>query len=166
MGGQSLQLERGLKCPVCSFVYGTKWEFNRHLKNKHGLKVVEIDGDPKWEPGKPKYWVQTVIPQNIGFSGWETSEKFSHYVSCLRGITGINLKLERRHLTQSCNSTEIVEKGQVVDSIHETVSSPEAVCATWLPGMPCKERHPSWQQLLRVSPNEETAQAASCPFTS
>ncbi|XP_023370709.1 zinc finger protein ZFAT isoform X4 [Otolemur garnettii] len=39
----------GLKCPVCSFVYGTKWEFNRHLKNKHGLKVVEIDGDPKWE---------------------------------------------------------------------------------------------------------------------
>nr|XP_020030774.1 zinc finger protein ZFAT-like [Castor canadensis] len=43
-------LAGGLKCPVCSFVYGTKWEFNRHLKNKHGLKVVEIDGDPKWEP--------------------------------------------------------------------------------------------------------------------
>ncbi|PNJ17706.1 ZFAT isoform 16, partial [Pongo abelii] len=42
-------LSGGLKCPVCSFVYGTKWEFNRHLKNKHGLKVVEIDGDPKWE---------------------------------------------------------------------------------------------------------------------
>lgn len=42
-------LAGGLKCPVCSFVYGTKWEFNRHLKNKHGLKVVEIDGDPKWE---------------------------------------------------------------------------------------------------------------------
>ncbi|OBS65801.1 hypothetical protein A6R68_05659, partial [Neotoma lepida] len=40
----------GLKCPVCSFVYGTKWEYNRHLKNKHGLKVVEIDGDPKLEP--------------------------------------------------------------------------------------------------------------------
>ncbi|XP_007462476.1 PREDICTED: zinc finger protein ZFAT isoform X1 [Lipotes vexillifer] len=39
-----------LKCPVCSFVYGTKWEFNRHLKNKHGLKVVENEGDPKWEP--------------------------------------------------------------------------------------------------------------------
>lgn len=39
----------GLKCPVCSFVYGTKWEFNRHLKNKHGLKLVENEGDPKWE---------------------------------------------------------------------------------------------------------------------
>uniref|UniRef100_A0A8C0DKY9 Zinc finger protein ZFAT n=1 Tax=Balaenoptera musculus TaxID=9771 RepID=A0A8C0DKY9_BALMU len=38
-----------LKCPVCSFVYGTKWEFNRHLKNKHGLKLVENEGDPKWE---------------------------------------------------------------------------------------------------------------------
>ncbi|XP_074058643.1 zinc finger protein ZFAT [Macrotis lagotis] len=39
----------GIKCPVCSFVYGTKWEFNRHLKNKHGLKLVESDGDTKWE---------------------------------------------------------------------------------------------------------------------
>ena len=39
----------GLKCPVCSFVNGTKWEFNRHLKNKHGLKLVENEGDPKWE---------------------------------------------------------------------------------------------------------------------
>lgn len=34
---------------MCSFVYGTKWEFNRHLKNKHGLKLVENEGDPKWE---------------------------------------------------------------------------------------------------------------------
>lgn len=42
-------LPGGLKCPVCSFVYGTKWEFNRHLKNKHGLKLVENEGDPKWE---------------------------------------------------------------------------------------------------------------------
>lgn len=39
-----------MKCPVCSFVYGTKWEFNRHLKNKHGLKLVENEGEPKWEP--------------------------------------------------------------------------------------------------------------------
>ncbi|XP_030014418.1 zinc finger protein ZFAT isoform X3 [Sphaeramia orbicularis] len=31
-----------LKCPVCEFVYGTKWELNRHLKNKHQLNVVEI----------------------------------------------------------------------------------------------------------------------------
>ncbi|XP_028836107.1 zinc finger protein ZFAT [Denticeps clupeoides] len=34
----------GVKCPVCSYVYGTKWEMNRHLKNKHGLKVLENDG--------------------------------------------------------------------------------------------------------------------------
>ncbi|XP_062394694.1 zinc finger protein ZFAT-like isoform X2 [Sardina pilchardus] len=34
----------GSKCPVCNYVYGTKWEMNRHLKNKHGLKVVESDG--------------------------------------------------------------------------------------------------------------------------
>lgn len=39
----------GIKCPVCSFVYGTKWEFNRHLKNKHGLKLIEQDGETKWE---------------------------------------------------------------------------------------------------------------------
>lgn len=30
-----------MKCPECEFVYGTKWELNRHLKSKHNLKVVE-----------------------------------------------------------------------------------------------------------------------------
>jgi len=30
-------------------VYGTKWEFNRHLKNKHGMKLVEQDEETKWE---------------------------------------------------------------------------------------------------------------------
>nr|XP_003467415.2 zinc finger protein ZFAT [Cavia porcellus] len=49
LAAEALIQQGGLKCPVCSFVYGTKWEFNRHLKNKHGLKVVEIDGDSKWE---------------------------------------------------------------------------------------------------------------------
>ncbi|XP_066571948.1 zinc finger protein ZFAT isoform X2 [Amia ocellicauda] len=39
----------GVKCPVCNFVYGTKWEMNRHLKNKHGLKLVETDGNNQWE---------------------------------------------------------------------------------------------------------------------
>ncbi|XP_030638220.1 zinc finger protein ZFAT [Chanos chanos] len=41
----------GVKCPVCNYVYGTKWEMNRHLKNKHGLKVVENDslGLNQWE---------------------------------------------------------------------------------------------------------------------
>ncbi|XP_045142899.1 zinc finger protein ZFAT [Echinops telfairi] len=46
----ALVQQGGLKCPVCSFVYGTKWEFNRHLKNKHALKLVENEGDPTWEP--------------------------------------------------------------------------------------------------------------------
>uniref|UniRef100_A0A673JCA0 Zinc finger protein ZFAT-like n=1 Tax=Sinocyclocheilus rhinocerous TaxID=307959 RepID=A0A673JCA0_9TELE len=41
----------GVKCPVCNYVYGTKWEMNRHLKSKHGLKVVETDslGLNQWE---------------------------------------------------------------------------------------------------------------------
>ncbi|KAM8810568.1 zinc finger protein ZFAT [Eudromia elegans] len=46
---EALIQQGGIKCPVCSFVYGTKWEFNRHLKNKHGLKLVEHDGETKWE---------------------------------------------------------------------------------------------------------------------
>ncbi|XP_025778768.1 zinc finger protein ZFAT [Puma concolor] len=50
LAADALVQQGGLKCPVCSFVYGTKWEFNRHLKNKHGLKLVENEGDPKWEP--------------------------------------------------------------------------------------------------------------------
>ncbi|XP_010970977.3 zinc finger protein ZFAT isoform X4 [Camelus bactrianus] len=50
LAADALIQQGGLKCPVCSFVYGTKWEFNRHLKNKHGLKLVENEGDPKWEP--------------------------------------------------------------------------------------------------------------------
>ncbi|XP_045668147.1 zinc finger protein ZFAT isoform X2 [Ursus americanus] len=50
LAADALVQQGGLKCPVCSFVYGTKWEFNRHLKNKHGLKLVENEGDSKWEP--------------------------------------------------------------------------------------------------------------------
>ncbi|XP_040350411.1 zinc finger protein ZFAT isoform X2 [Herpailurus yagouaroundi] len=50
LAADALVQQGGLKCPVCSFVYGTKWEFNRHLKNKHGLKLVGNEGDPKWEP--------------------------------------------------------------------------------------------------------------------
>uniref|UniRef100_A0A8D0GTK4 Zinc finger protein ZFAT n=1 Tax=Sphenodon punctatus TaxID=8508 RepID=A0A8D0GTK4_SPHPU len=46
---EALIQQGGIKCPVCSFVYGTKWEFNRHLKNKHGLKLMENDGVTKWE---------------------------------------------------------------------------------------------------------------------
>ncbi|XP_036597073.1 zinc finger protein ZFAT [Trichosurus vulpecula] len=49
LAADALIQQGGIKCPVCSFVYGTKWEFNRHLKNKHGLKLVESDGDTKWE---------------------------------------------------------------------------------------------------------------------
>ncbi|KAM3679013.1 zinc finger protein ZFAT [Ammospiza maritima maritima] len=46
---EALIQQGGIKCPICSFVYGTKWEFNRHLKNKHGMKLVENDGETKWE---------------------------------------------------------------------------------------------------------------------
>lgn len=49
VSSEALVLQGGIKCPVCSFVYGTKWEFNRHLKNKHGLKLVETDKDAGWE---------------------------------------------------------------------------------------------------------------------
>ncbi|XP_053571354.1 zinc finger protein ZFAT isoform X2 [Bombina bombina] len=49
VSAEDLVLQGGIKCPVCSFVYGTKWEFSRHLKNKHGLKLMENDGDSKWE---------------------------------------------------------------------------------------------------------------------
>uniref|UniRef100_A0A665TG46 Zinc finger and AT hook domain containing n=1 Tax=Echeneis naucrates TaxID=173247 RepID=A0A665TG46_ECHNA len=38
---ESLKQKGGMKCPECEFVYGTKWELNRHLKSKHSLKVVE-----------------------------------------------------------------------------------------------------------------------------
>ncbi|XP_037836291.1 zinc finger protein ZFAT isoform X2 [Kryptolebias marmoratus] len=41
----TLEQQGALKCPECEFVYGTKWELNRHLKNKHNLKVVEA----RWE---------------------------------------------------------------------------------------------------------------------
>ncbi|XP_070823374.1 zinc finger protein ZFAT isoform X2 [Chaetodon trifascialis] len=44
----ALKLQGGMKCPKCEFVYGTKWELNRHLKSKHSLKVVE----GTWEVGE------------------------------------------------------------------------------------------------------------------
>ncbi|XP_068613195.1 zinc finger protein ZFAT [Brachionichthys hirsutus] len=44
----ALEHQGGLKCPQCEFVYGTKWELNRHLKSKHSLKVVEST----WEVGE------------------------------------------------------------------------------------------------------------------
>ncbi|XP_075067785.1 LOW QUALITY PROTEIN: zinc finger protein ZFAT [Mixophyes fleayi] len=49
ISAEALVLQGGIKCPVCSFVYGTKWEFNRHLKSKHGLKVLENDKETLWE---------------------------------------------------------------------------------------------------------------------
>ncbi|XP_062421321.1 zinc finger protein ZFAT-like isoform X4 [Pungitius pungitius] len=44
----ALKQQGGMKCPECEFVYGTKWELNRHLKRKHSLKVVE----GSWEVGE------------------------------------------------------------------------------------------------------------------
>uniref|UniRef100_A0A8C7JCT7 Zinc finger and AT-hook domain containing n=1 Tax=Oncorhynchus kisutch TaxID=8019 RepID=A0A8C7JCT7_ONCKI len=40
---EAVEQQGGVKCPVCDYVYGTKWEMNRHLKNKHGLKVIQSD---------------------------------------------------------------------------------------------------------------------------
>ncbi|KAL0963531.1 hypothetical protein UPYG_G00307630 [Umbra pygmaea] len=37
---EDVEQQGGVRCPVCDYVYGTKWEMNRHLKNKHGLKVI------------------------------------------------------------------------------------------------------------------------------
>uniref|UniRef100_A0A670YFG0 Zinc finger and AT-hook domain containing n=1 Tax=Pseudonaja textilis TaxID=8673 RepID=A0A670YFG0_PSETE len=51
---EALLQQGGIKCPVCNFVYGTKWEFNRHLKNKHGLKIMEQDAEQTTEiPEEP-----------------------------------------------------------------------------------------------------------------
>ncbi|XP_043923136.1 zinc finger protein ZFAT [Protopterus annectens] len=46
---EALTRQGAIKCPVCSFIYGTKWELNRHLKHKHRLKLVEVNGESKWE---------------------------------------------------------------------------------------------------------------------
>ncbi|KAM8870362.1 zinc finger protein ZFAT isoform 2-T2 [Spinachia spinachia] len=51
----ALKQQGGMKCPECEFVYGTKWELNRHLKCKHSLKVVE----GSWEVG------ETIEPQFV-----------------------------------------------------------------------------------------------------
>ncbi|XP_056301186.1 zinc finger protein ZFAT-like isoform X2 [Pseudoliparis swirei] len=50
-----LKQQGGMKCPECEFVYGTKWELNRHLKSKHSLKVVE----GTWEVGETVETVET-----------------------------------------------------------------------------------------------------------
>ncbi|XP_053289288.1 zinc finger protein ZFAT isoform X2 [Pleuronectes platessa] len=42
----ALKQQGGKKCPDCDFVYGTKWELNRHMKNKH-IQRVET-----WETGE------------------------------------------------------------------------------------------------------------------
>eukprot|EP00064_Thunnus_orientalis_P011645 superscaffoldBa00001698_g11676 len=44
----ALKQQGGMKCPECEFIYGTNWELNRHLKSKHGLKLVE----GTWEVGE------------------------------------------------------------------------------------------------------------------
>lgn len=97
----------GLKCPVCSFVYGTKWEFNRHLKNKHGLKLVESEGEPKWEV-RLRSVVLTLTflnadtnqaspgpgrRQSLGTLGFLAGKfgVFSSRVSYRRGVTGWGL---------------------------------------------------------------------------
>ncbi|KAJ8290748.1 hypothetical protein GJAV_G00017000 [Gymnothorax javanicus] len=41
---ETVRKEGGVKCPLCNNVYSTKWEMNRHLKKKHGLKLVKNNG--------------------------------------------------------------------------------------------------------------------------
>lgn len=67
----------GIKCPVCSFVYGTKWEFNRHLKNKHGMKLVEHDGETKWEV-KQSY--HDFGPEILNYSREKRKDKNKKYL--------------------------------------------------------------------------------------
>uniref|UniRef100_UPI0037E9490D zinc finger protein ZFAT n=1 Tax=Semicossyphus pulcher TaxID=241346 RepID=UPI0037E9490D len=57
----ALKQQGGMKCPECEYVYGTKWELNRHLKSKHSLKVVE----QTWEVG------ETVEAQFVTVEGEE-----------------------------------------------------------------------------------------------
>ena len=107
-------LPGGLKCPVCSFVYGTKWEFNRHLKNKHGLKLVESEGDPKWEVHLKAWsslWVCSAQTTNqaspvpflgaVGFlvGNWDI---FSNPVSHLMGVYWVRSGPRVWLLTLSC----------------------------------------------------------------
>uniref|UniRef100_A0A3Q3WQH7 C2H2-type domain-containing protein n=1 Tax=Mola mola TaxID=94237 RepID=A0A3Q3WQH7_MOLML len=64
----------GMKCPQCEFVYGTKWELNRHLKNKHSMKVVE----GTWE-------VKTEHTHTLGLIDW-------HEVTDIHGLQNMNCK--------------------------------------------------------------------------
>uniref|UniRef100_A0A672FQ88 C2H2-type domain-containing protein n=1 Tax=Salarias fasciatus TaxID=181472 RepID=A0A672FQ88_SALFA len=61
-----LKQQGGMKCPECDFVYGTKWELNRHLKSKHCMKVVE----GPWEVGFDNCSSQLmVLEANGGLDG-------------------------------------------------------------------------------------------------
>uniref|UniRef100_A0A674P6J1 Zinc finger and AT hook domain containing n=1 Tax=Takifugu rubripes TaxID=31033 RepID=A0A674P6J1_TAKRU len=60
----SLEQHGGMKCPQCEFVYGTKWELNRHLKSKHNLKVME----GSWEDGQQLMEATEVTLQDNGKS--------------------------------------------------------------------------------------------------
>lgn len=51
----------GMKCPECEFVYGTKWELNRHLKSKHSLKVV----GGVWEVNS--IHIKRILQKNVHF---------------------------------------------------------------------------------------------------
>nr|XP_020511113.1 zinc finger protein ZFAT isoform X1 [Labrus bergylta] len=48
LDSDTLKQQGGMKCPECEYVYGTKWELNRHMRSKHSLKVVE----GTWEVGE------------------------------------------------------------------------------------------------------------------
>uniref|UniRef100_A0A663LL82 Zinc finger protein ZFAT n=1 Tax=Athene cunicularia TaxID=194338 RepID=A0A663LL82_ATHCN len=87
---EALIQQGGIKCPVCSFVYGTKWEFNRHLKNKHGMKLVERDGDTKWEVKEEEQSANhtLMIQETLQQASVELSEQH-HLVVSSDGVQGI-----------------------------------------------------------------------------
>ncbi|KAK2095889.1 hypothetical protein P7K49_024923 [Saguinus oedipus] len=120
---EELIQQGGLKCPVCSIVYGAKWEFKRHLKNKHGLKVVEIDGDPKRETA-------TEAPK-------EPSTQYLHITEAKEDVQGkqaaVTTLQDLRHVSESGDpvdpmATNILQ--QIIELGAETPTTP-------LPLPPC-----------------------------
>lgn len=73
---ESVAQQGGVKCPVCSFVYGTKWELNRHLKNKHGLKIVgSIEGE-------------AIEQQVLEAPAEQTQTQYFHIAECEEDVQG------------------------------------------------------------------------------
>uniref|UniRef100_A0A8C8WFE5 Zinc finger protein ZFAT n=1 Tax=Panthera leo TaxID=9689 RepID=A0A8C8WFE5_PANLE len=125
LAADALVQQGGLKCPVCSFVYGTKWEFNRHLKNKHGLKLVENEGDPKWEvtDEEPSSNHTVMIQETLQQASVELAEEHHLVVSSddVEGIETVTV------YTQGGEASEfIVYVQEAVQPVEEQAVGPQA----------------------------------------